>query len=374
LSSTLQQSSNHDGILVLDPASDGHLDPDEFIRAAMEWHFNPRTGSRFWLARAESFAFDPRADVTTFEDLTLFPNLTNELRDVPARDLIPQGYGPHPDVVGAYESGGTTGRPKRVVILRDWWERMVAREVSALAERRVPRGCDWLVLVPSGPHMVGEMIRAQAAALGGVRFAIDMDPRWVKKLLAAGRTDEADAYAEHLIDQAAFVLETQDIRVLVSTPPLLERLARRDRLIDLVRQKVLAIWWGGAHMDADTRHLYRTELFPGVVLAGGYGSTMVLGGAAERLGLTDDEPCIFDPFSPYISFAVVDPDTGRDVEYGERGQVVMNHVSRSFLLPNNIERDMATRIPPPEGGVGDSVADVAPVQRFDGDAVIEGVY
>jgi hypothetical protein len=35
---------------------------------------------------------------------------------------------------------------------------------------------------------------------------------------------------------------------------------------------------------------------------------------------------------------------------------------------------MATRIRPLEGQVGDSVADVTPVQRFDGEAVIEGVY
>jgi hypothetical protein len=201
-----------------------------------------------------------------------------------------------------------------------------------------------------------------------------MDPRWVKKLIAAGKAGEADAYAEHLIDQAAFVLQTQDIGVLMTTPPLLERLARRDDLVELVREKVQTIEWGGAHMDADTRQLYRTEVFPGQTLHGGYGSTMVLGGAPERLGLTDDDPCIFDPFSPFITFAVVEPDTGRRVAYGERGQVVMNHVSKSFLLPNNLERDTATRIRPLEGQVGDSVADVTPVQRFDDETVIEGVY
>jgi hypothetical protein len=35
---------------------------------------------------------------------------------------------------------------------------------------------------------------------------------------------------------------------------------------------------------------------------------------------------------------------------------------------------MATRIRPPEGLIGDSVADVTPVQRFDDETVIEGVY
>jgi hypothetical protein len=358
----------------LDVPFDVHPDPDEFIRAAMDWHFSPDTGSPFWLERARSLEFDPRTDVRTFEDLTLFPNVTDELRDVKAHDLIPQGYGRHPCVVGVFESGGTTGAPKRIVVLRDWFDRMLAWNLAQMEAIGAPTNRDWLVLAPSGPHMVGELMRLQAAAMGGLRFTIDMDPRWVKKLIAAGRADEADAYAEHLIDQAAFVLQTQEIGLFMSTPPLLERLSRRDDLVELLRRDVQMIEWGGAHMDADTRHLYRTEIFPGVMLHGGYGSTMVLGGSAERRVLTDDDPCVFDPFSPYVTFSVVDPETGHAVPYGERGQVVMNHVSKSFLLPNNLERDMATRIPPPAGQVGDSVADVTPVERFGGESVIEGVY
>ena len=359
---------------VLDAPLDARSDPDEFVRAAMDWHFSPSTGSPFWLKRAESLQFDPRADVRGFDDLTLFPNVADELRDVPVHDLIPRGYGAHPDVVGVFESGGTTGPPKRIVVLSDWWDRMLAWMVAHLDARGVVRNRDWLVLFPSGPHMAGELMRRQATALGGLRLTIDIDPRWVKQLIAAGKAEEAEAYAEHLIDEAAFELRTQDIGVLSATPPLLERLARHDDLVELVREKVQTIAWGGAHMDPDTRHLYRTEVFPGVTLDGGYGSTMVLGGAAERVGLSDEDPCIFDPFSPYITFSVVDPETGRQVAYGERGQVVMNHVSRSFLLPNNLERDTASRTPPPAGQVGDSVADVRPVERFQDEAVIEGVY
>ncbi|MCW2963286.1 MAG: phenazine antibiotic biosynthesis protein [Actinomycetia bacterium] len=340
----------------------------------MDWHFSPTTGSPYWLERATSLEFDPRVDVKSFEDLTLFPNVTNELRDVRAQDLIPQGYGPHPEVIGVFESGGTTGAPKRIVMLRDWWDSELARQVAHLEAQGLPRNRNWLALLPSGPHMAGALLRSQAAAMGGVPFTIDMDPRWVKKVIAAGNADEANAYAEHLIDQAAFVLQTQDIGVLWTTPPLLERLARRDDLVELVREKVQLIGWAGAHMDVDTRQLYRTEIFPGLTIVGSYGSTMVLGGAPERLGLTDEDPCIFDPPSPYITFSVVEPDTGRTVPNGERGQVVMNHVSKSFLLPNNLERDMATRMSPLEGQVGDSVADVTPVQQFDNETVIEGVY
>jgi hypothetical protein len=359
---------------ILELPFDAHPDPDEYIQAAMRWHFGPDTGSRFWLERASSLEFDPLSDVRGFDDLTLFPNVTDELRDVCAADLIPRGYGDHPDVVGVFESGGTTGPPKRTVFLRDWWDGNLTWTTDRYEAHGFPRDRGWLALFPSGPHMVGEMLRSQAAALGGVPFAIDMDPRWVKKLYAAGRDDEAEAYAEHLIDQAGYLLETQDIGVVASTPPLLERLARRDDLVELVRQKVRAIMWGGAHMDADTRALLRDEVFPGVALCGLYGSTMVLGGALERRGLGAEDPCIFDPVSPHISFWVIDPETGRKVDYGARGQVVMHHVSKSFLLPNNLERDVATRVRPPEGQVGDSVADVAPVARFEGETVIEGVY
>src|SRR5437879_6253753 len=91
---------------------DARLDPDKFVQAAMDWHFGPKTGSPFWLERARSLPFDPRTDVKSFQDLALFPNVANELRDVRAEDLIPKGYGPRPDVVGVFESGGTTGAPK----------------------------------------------------------------------------------------------------------------------------------------------------------------------------------------------------------------------------------------------------------------------
>ena len=359
---------------LLDFPLDARVDPEKFIRAAMEWHFNQETGSAYWLERAKSLDFDPRKDVKSIEDLALFPNIVNELRDVRVEDLIPRGYGPHPDVVGVYESGGTTGAPKRVVILRDWSDRMGTWMNANLDAHGFPRNVNWLALLPSGPHMAGELTKRQATERGGLRFMVDMDPRWVKKRIAAGKIEEAEAYAEHLVEQAAFLLRTQNIGIVHTTPPVLERIARHDDLVELINQKVKGIMWGGAHMDADTRYLYRTEVFPGVKLVGNYGSTMILGGTSERLGLGDDDPCIFDPPSPFIIFTVIDPATGRRVGYGERGQVVMNHLSKNMLLPNNLERDLATRIEPLAGQVGDAVADVSPVAQFDNEDVIEGVY
>ncbi|GLY32346.1 hypothetical protein [Kineosporia sp. NBRC 101731] len=354
---------------------DQQPDPGEFVRATMRWHFSPETGSPFWLERAPSLDFDPLRDIREYADLQRFPDLTGDLRTARVEDLIPRGLGRSPEIIGIYESGGTTGGPKRVVLMQLWLDQLLAWSSDQLDRHGIPQGVNWLNAVPTGPHMVGEVIARQAARRGGLSFSVDLDPRWVKHLISSGDREGAGRYAEHLVDQLGYVLESQDVGVLMITPPVLERLTRRDDLVKLVREKVRAINWVGTHMDADTRDLYRQEIFPEVVLYSGYGSTMILGNAGERPGLGDDDPCVYDPFSPYFTLSVVDPHTGRPVAHGERGQVIMHHLSACALLPNNRERDSAIRIPALPGQLGDSVADVAPLTQEDGGQdVVEGVY
>jgi hypothetical protein len=71
---------------------------------------------------------------------------------------------------------------------------------------------------------------------------------------------------------------------------------------------------------------------------------------------------------------VVDPDTGEELPYGWRGQVVMHHISKGMFIPNNLERDSAIRVAGPEGQVGDSLSEIQPVKTFEGEPVVEGVY
>lgn len=350
-------------------------DPDEFLQAAMEWHFSPSTGSPFWLERARRLDFDPRKDIKTFDDLSLFPNFANDLRDVRVEDLVPKGYGPTVEVIGVFESGGTTGPSKRVIVLRDWIDQVLGWLMKTLDDCGVPRGENWLAIVPSGPHMVGDLWRRVATARDGLWLSIDLDPRWVKKLVSEQRFGEVEAYTEHLIDQAEMLIESQDAGVLMTTPPVLDRICRRERFVDAIHQHVKSIQWGGAHMDSDSRQLYMEEVFPDVRIAGGYANTMALGaGGMERLGIAPTEACVFDAFSPFVSFSVVEPESEAKVPYGSRGQVVVSHCSRSFFLPNNRERDLATRVEAPAGYVGDSLADIEPVRQFEGAEVIEGVY
>lgn len=364
----------YESLAVLDAGPSDDVDPDEFVRAAVRWHFDPATGSRYWLDRADRLGFDPRRDVKGADDLSLFPDLTDELRDVPVTDLIPQGYGSDARLLNVFDSGGATGAPKRVVQLDDWMRHSTEQVDRRLREHGLPTGARWLTVAPTGPHLVGDVLQRAAGALGGPGLSIDMDPRWVRKLVAAGRGDEVESYTDHLVEQCRRILLTQDIGVLAATTPLLERFAREDDLLERINGSVKAIIWGGTHMDPDTRDLLGTDVFPDVPLIGMYGNTMMLTALLERAGGSVSQPCVFDPVSPYVFLSVVAPGTGERVAVGERGQVMVSHVSRSMLIPNNAERDTAVRMRPVSGQAGDAVADVAPLPTVRGETVIEGVY
>jgi len=345
-------------------------DADAYLRAAMAWHFGEDTGSPFWLRTARELDFDPLTEVHTYTDLRRFPNLVDELRSVPVEDLIPRGYGTPAPIPRIFESGGTTGAPKRTAQLPDWLDQVARWQVEDFTAGGFVPGAGLLCLMPSGPHGVGHFDREVAERLGSIFHPIDLDPRWVKKISARNATAEVAAYVDHVVDQARFILETQSVANLHATPPLLEAIARDDALVDLVNQRIRYVLLSGAHVDVDTLELFRV-IFENASISVVFGSTMILSQAATR---TVGDSFVFDPRAPYVVFWVIDPDTGEQVAYGERGQVVMNHVSKGMFIPNNLERDTAIRTPGPAGQVGDSVSEVAPVAVFGGEPVIEGVY
>jgi phenylacetate-coenzyme A ligase PaaK-like adenylate-forming protein len=345
-------------------------DADAYLRAAIAWHFGADTGSPFWLHAAGDLDFDPLTDVRTFDDLRLFPNLVDQLRSVPVEDLVPRGYGSPLPIPRIFESGGTTGAPKRTAQLPDWIEQVTRWQVEDFAAGGYVPGHGLLCMMPSGPHGVGHFDREVAERLGSTFHPIDFDPRWVKKLTARGATGEVNAYVDHLVEQARSILDTQSVANLHTTPPLLEAMARDDDVVELINQRIRYVLLSGAHVDPDTLDVLR-DVFPDTTFATVFGSTMILSQAATRVV---DEQFVFYPRAPYVVFWVIDPATGDRVPYGERGQVVMNHVSKGMFIPNNLERDTAIRVPGPSRHVGDSISDVAPVAVFDGEPVIEGVY
>ncbi|WP_375486745.1 phenazine antibiotic biosynthesis protein [uncultured Mycobacterium sp.] len=354
------------------PRSEPVVDAEAYLRAVVAWHFSEDTGSPFWLRIAATLNFDPLTDIKSFADLRLFPNLLNELRNAPVEELIPRGYGAPLPLPQIFESGGTTGPPKRTVQMPDWIEQVVRWQTQDFTAGGFLAGRGFLCMMPSGPHGVGYFSRHVSARLGSIFHSIDLDPRWVKKIAARNATFEVSAYVDHVIEQGVHVLQTQNVANMHTTPPLLEMIARRDDVVDLVNDKVRYVLLSGAHVDADTLDLFR-GIFPDTAITMVFGSTMILSQASTRTA-SDGESFVFDPRTPYVVFSVIDPDTGDQVRYGHRGQVVMNHLSKGMFIPNNLERDSAIRTPGPAGQVGDSLSEVRPVATFDGEAVIEGVY
>ncbi|MFJ3900253.1 phenazine biosynthesis protein [Streptomyces sp. NPDC090025] len=343
---------------------------DLHIRKSMAWHFGADTGSPFWLAKRDSLGFDPLTDVHGLADLTRFPDVSAELRTVPVADLIPRGIADR--VFRVYDSGGTTGSPKRIVDSAARAELLVWGRDRLIASG-IPATGDWLHLGPSGPHVIGYDVSRYAALAGALFHTVDLDPRWVKRLLGDGREDEAELYVQHLLDQAETILTTQKVAVLSSTPPLLEAICARPALYDLVRSQVKGIIWAGTSISAESLKMLDQEFFPDAAVVGVYGNSL-MGVAPQRPAEPgDSHPCVFEPYPATTRLELVD-EQGEPVAYGERGRVRLHLVAEEMFLPNVLERDSAVRIAPRPGSPVDGLADVQTYRAVDDVRVIEGVY
>ena len=82
------------------------------------------------------------------------------------------------------------------------------------------------MLGPSGPRRLRLAVEHLASIRGGICFCIDLDPRWVVKLIKKGWMEHLEAYQQHCIDQAITILGAgHDINCMFTTPKLLDALA-----------------------------------------------------------------------------------------------------------------------------------------------------
>src|SRR6185503_3471214 len=123
---------------------------DVCVRDTVAWHFDPATGSPFWLDFAAKLGWDPRREIAGFRDLARFGLFEDEwLRGGPVQRWIPKGCAGKP--VYVFETGGTTGTPKTRVAVDDF--RTDYELFSAtLPDAEFPKGANWLMLGPSGPR------------------------------------------------------------------------------------------------------------------------------------------------------------------------------------------------------------------------------
>jgi phenylacetate-coenzyme A ligase PaaK-like adenylate-forming protein len=343
---------------------------DEHVRETVRWHFDPETGCPFWLEFAERLGFDPRREIGGYEDLRRFGHFQDEwLRGGPVRRWVPRGLAGRPAYV--FETGGSTGVPKARVNVEDF-QRDYEIFAEGLTESGFPRGADWLMLGPTGPRRLRLAIEHLAQVRGGLCFFVDLDPRWVNKLVQAGRFRELEAYKDHVIDQGLTILRAHDgIRCLFTTPKLLEALCGK---ISLAKVGIRGIFCGGTEMTAQFHRFAREELVPGIEFVPTYGNTLMGLASPKPFDPADAYAITYYPPLPRAVFEIVAPDDlDRRVAYGECGRVLLTTLTREFFMPRFPERDEGVRAEPCAAYPWDGVRDLGLLSSLR-ETVAVGVY
>ena len=349
---------------------------DDHVREIIEWHFNPETGCPFWLEFASKLAWSPREEISCFEDLKKFPPFQDEwLRGGPVRRWVPNGLARLP--VYVFETGGTTGVPKTRVAMKDF---CIDYEMfsETLPNEYFPPGANWLMLGPSGPRRLRLAVEHLCQYRGGICFCVDLDPRWVIKLINRGRTQELEMYKAHIIEQAVTVLNAgHDIRCMFTTPKLLEALAEElERLGTSVKGVgITGIFAGGTEFTPQfTRFAIEELLGEGVYMTPTYGNTLM--GLAGSKPVTAEEGYKISYYAPQpraVIEVVSFDDYNRVADYGETGRVRLTTLTQETFIPGFLERDEGEREPPYEKYPWDGISGVRPFRQFAATTTV-GVY
>ena len=344
---------------------------DAWVREVVQWHFSPETGAPFWLEWAKRAGFDPRQEVKSYADLDRFGPFQDELlRGGPVERWVPRAYAGRP--VYTFETGGSTGVPKSRISVEDF--RIDYDLFSAtLPDAYFPKGANWLHVGPSGPRRLRLAVEHLCQHRGGICFMVDLDPRWVIKLVKWGEMAMMERYKQHVVDQALTLLKAHEIKCLFTTPKLLEALSEK---VSLARLGVTGVFCGGTEMTPQFHRFAVEELLgDSVYFAPTYGNTLMgLAVHKPRTKRDDSWDIIYYPPSPRAMIEVVDPDRpDRVVGYGETGRVRLTTLTKEFFMPRFLERDEAEREAPCDPYPWDGVRNVRPFSRFQA-TVVEGVY
>ncbi len=348
---------------------------DAHVREMIQWHFSSETGCQFWLEWANQAGWDPRESVNGLDDLERFGLFDDDwLRGGPVRRWVPRALAEGP--VSVFETGGTTGIPKSRVNLEDF---RIDYELfsQTLPERYFPVGSDWLMLGPSGPRRLRLAVEHLAQTRGGVCFCVDLDPRWVIKLMRRGATDELLEYQKHVVDQAMTLLSARhEIRCMFTTPKLLEALATRleEEGQSIRKAGITGIFGGGTEFTPQWYRFATEELLDGAYLTPTYGNTLMGLAPSKPFDPADEFKITYHAPQPRAVIQVVDFDEpGQVVDYGESGRVLLTTLTKEFFMPRFLERDEGEREPPCEPFPWDGVSGLRPYRAL-APTITVGVY
>lgn len=343
---------------------------DEHVRAMVQWHFDPKTGSPFWLDFAENLDFDPRTEIGCFDDLKILGHFQDEwLRGGPVRKWVPKALADQP--VFVFETGGSTGVPKARININDF---QIDYELfsNTLSNDGFPPGSDWLMLGPTGPRRLRLAIEHLAQHRGGIAFFVDLDPRWVNRLIRYQKNEELEDYKNHVIQQSLNILRAHDnIQCLFTTPKLLESLCEK---ISLTKMGIKGIFCGGTEMNAQFHRFAREELVPGIEFVPTYGNTLMGLACHKPYEPGDNYKITYYPPSPRAIFEIVNPNNlDEPVEYGATGRVLLTTLTKEFFMPRFAERDEGEREEPIELYPWDGVSNLRLFSEYQ-QSVVVGVY
>ncbi len=318
---------------------------DAHVGEIVEWHFNPETGCPFWLDFAAKLGWDPRREIACFEDLRKF---------LPFQD-----------------------EPKSRLQIEDF---RTDYEIfsETLPDEYFPRGANWLMLGPSGPRRLRLAVEHLCQYRGGICFCVDLDPRWVIKLIKWGEFAALEKYKAHVIEQAVTLLGAgHDIRCMFATPKLLEALAEEleKRGATIKAMGITGIFAGGTEFTPQyTRFAMEELLGEGVYLTPTYGNTLM--GLACSKPVTPEDGYRITYYAPQPRavievVAIEDPDVV--VDYGETGRVRLTTLTRETFIPGFLERDEGERERPCDKYPWDGVSGVRPFRQLSAQTTV-GVY
>jgi phenylacetate-coenzyme A ligase PaaK-like adenylate-forming protein len=347
----------------------------------VHWHFSEATGCPFWLDKKAELKFDPLTEVKSYDDLQKFPPFQDEwLRGGPVRRWVPRPYEDKPIYV--FETGGTTGIPKSRVVIDDF---RIDYELfsDTLPDEYFPRGANWLMLGPSGPRRLRLAVEHLCQYRGGICFCIDLDPRWVIKLMKKGWMEHLEAYKQHCIDQAITILTAgHDVKCVFATPKLLDALclALEDRGTSLAETGITGVFSGGTEFTPQWTRYCVEELFggppeeSGIYMTPTYGNTLMGLACSRPVSAADQYKITYYAPQPRAVTEVVDfDDPTQKVPYGETGRVKLTTLTKEFFVPGFLERDEGEREPPYERYPWDGVSGVRPYRGMASQTTV-GVY
>jgi phenylacetate-coenzyme A ligase PaaK-like adenylate-forming protein len=344
---------------------------DAHLREIIAWHFSPETGTPFWLDWAKKAGWNPVDQIKTIADLKRFDHFQDDwLRDEPNERWVPRAYAARPFHI--FETGGTTGMPKQRVSWED--HKVDYSEFSGtLNDEFFPRGSKWLMVGPTGPRRLRLAIEHLANVRGGSCYHVDLDPRWVVKLIAQKKIDQANDYKQHVIDQAVTQLKHRTgIHCLFTTPKLLEALGEKINVPDA---GIKGVFCGGTSMTPQMiRFLTEEVLENRAAFVPTYGNTLMGLACSKPLEPEDNWSATYFAPQPRAVLRVIDPkNPNQTVGYGEWGRVELSTLTKEFFMPRFLERDECIRRPPCALYPWDGVRDVRPFGMLE-KKIVEGVY